>query len=398
MRLLAAGQRPISNVVDAQQLRDARARQADPHLRRRRGPRRPDHRPPAPRRASGSRRSTTSMRDLDPETLLIADPAGPIGIAGVMGGADSEVTDATTDVVVESAIFDPVSIRRTAFRYALRSEASLRFEKGQEFRLARLGADRTARLIAEWAGGTVAPGRRRHRTRSSRRPRRVAFRPARVNRLLGTTLDDRRSSARCSPASASRPQPAAAGHADPRRRRARGRSTSTPATTTRRRRDRADLAARPRGRGRRHRGGRPRPRLRARPVDPAAHADAAVPARPARAPRRRPRDARRRRPDRGRDATPSSRRGTSSGSRPSTTAPLDWRAGPAGRRPADRRHQPAVEPALGPAPAARRQPARRRVDQPAPRPRRRRRSSRSARATARRAIRRRTSGGGSGSR
>ena len=60
--------------------------------------------------------------------------------------------------IVESAIFDPVSIRRTAFRYALRSEASLRFEKGQEHRLARLGADRTARLIGEWAGGTVAPG------------------------------------------------------------------------------------------------------------------------------------------------------------------------------------------------------------------------------------------------
>ena len=110
------------------------------------------------RRGSGSRRSTTSSATLDPDTLVIADPAGPIGIAGVMGGASSEVGDATTDVIVESAIFDPVNIRRTAFRYALRSEASLRFEKGQEFRLARIGADRTARLIAEWAGGEVAPG------------------------------------------------------------------------------------------------------------------------------------------------------------------------------------------------------------------------------------------------
>ena len=75
-----------------------------------------------------------------------------------MGGATSEVGPGTTEVVIESAIFDPVSIRRTAFRYALRSEASLRFEKGIESRLARLGADRTARLIAEWAGGTIAPG------------------------------------------------------------------------------------------------------------------------------------------------------------------------------------------------------------------------------------------------
>ena len=79
-----------------------------------------------------------------------------------MGGATSEISDGTTDVIVESAIFDPISIRRTAFRYALRSEASLRFEKGQEHRLARLGADRTARLIAEWAGGRVAAGRHRH--------------------------------------------------------------------------------------------------------------------------------------------------------------------------------------------------------------------------------------------
>ncbi len=75
-----------------------------------------------------------------------------------MGGASSEISDTTQDVVIESAIFDPISIRRTAFRYALRSEASLRFEKGQEHRLARLGADRTARLITEWAGGRVARG------------------------------------------------------------------------------------------------------------------------------------------------------------------------------------------------------------------------------------------------
>src|SRR3954451_13968709 len=127
------------------------------------------------------------VRDLTPETLLIADPEKPLGIAGVMGGADSEVSDATKDVIVESAIFDPVSIRRTAFRYALRSEASLRFEKGQEFRLARLGADRCAQLIVEWAGGSVARGRV-DTDAAEPEPRTVAFRPARVDRLLGTTL------------------------------------------------------------------------------------------------------------------------------------------------------------------------------------------------------------------
>ena len=127
-------------------------------------------------------------RELDAETLVIADPAGPIGMAGVMGGAASEIGEGTTDVVVESAIFDPISIRRTAFRYALRSDASLRFEKGQEIRLARVGADRTARLIAEWAGGQIAPGVV-DSDPVEPAPARVAFRPARVNRLLGTAID-----------------------------------------------------------------------------------------------------------------------------------------------------------------------------------------------------------------
>jgi len=126
-------------------------------------------------------------RDLAPDTLLIADPSGPLGIAGVMGGAASEVSEGTTDVVIESAIFDPVSIRRTAFRYALRSEASLRFEKGQEFRLVRIGADRAAQLVAEWAGGQIHPGRV-DTNPTEPEPGRVAFRPARINRLLGTTI------------------------------------------------------------------------------------------------------------------------------------------------------------------------------------------------------------------
>jgi phenylalanyl-tRNA synthetase beta chain len=186
MRLLAAGQRPISNIVDASNYvmvelgkpihtYDAARVRGGRIIVRRAEP--------------GERLETLDhvVRELEPETLLIADPGGPIGIAGVMGGAGSEVGEGTTDVIVESAIFDPVSIRRTAFRYALRSDASLRFEKGQEWRLARLGADRTARLIAEWAGGEVAPGAvdtAPHDPPAAH----VAFRPARVDRLTGTTL------------------------------------------------------------------------------------------------------------------------------------------------------------------------------------------------------------------
>jgi phenylalanyl-tRNA synthetase beta chain len=192
MRLRAAGQRPVSNVVDASNYVmlelgkpihafDARA-VAESNGRRVIIVR---------RAAPGERIETLDHveRTLDPDTLVIADRTGPIGIAGIMGGADSEVSHATTDVIVESAVFDPVSIRRTGQRFGLRSEASLRFEKGQEFRLARLGADRTARLIVEWSGGTVAPGRV-DSAPDEPPPERIAFRPSRVNRLLGTTLGD----------------------------------------------------------------------------------------------------------------------------------------------------------------------------------------------------------------
>ena len=110
-----------------------------------------------------------------------------------MGGAQQRGrAETTTAAIVESAIFDPVSIRRTAFRYALRSEASLRFEKGQESRLARLGADRTAQLLAEWAGGRPAVGVV-DTNPGDEEPRRVSFRPARVSRLLGQEID----AARC---------------------------------------------------------------------------------------------------------------------------------------------------------------------------------------------------------
>ena len=191
MRLRAAGQRPVSNVVDASNY--VMLELGKPiHTFDAAGVGESDgRRRIVVRRAAPAERLETLdhvVRDLDPETLVIADASGSLGIAGVMGGADSEVSAATRDVIVESAIFDPISIRRTVQRYGLRSEASLRFEKGQEVRLARLGADRTARLVAEWAGGTVATGRI-DTAPDEPAAARVNFRPARVNRLLGTSLD-----------------------------------------------------------------------------------------------------------------------------------------------------------------------------------------------------------------
>ena len=191
MRLRAAGQRPISNVVDVSNYvmlelgKPIHTYDADGVARDAEG----RHAITVRRARPGERLETIDHveRALDPETLLIADSKGPLGIAGVMGGAGSEVSDGTSRVIVESAIFDPIVIRRTGQRYALRSEASLRFEKGQETRLARLGADRAARLVAEWAGGSVAGGRVDTNPAEPTETR-VPFRPARVNRLLGTTF------------------------------------------------------------------------------------------------------------------------------------------------------------------------------------------------------------------
>ncbi len=187
MRLQAAGLRPISNVVDASNYVMVELGKAihtfdaaavrDGHI--------------IVRRAEPGERFETLdhvARALDADTLVIADSDGPVGIGGIMGGTGSEVTDTTTDIIVESAIFEPVNIRRSAFRYAIRSDASLRFEKGQEWRLARIGADRTTRLLTEWAGGTAWQGAV-DSAPTEPEPARVAFRPARTNRLLGTALD-----------------------------------------------------------------------------------------------------------------------------------------------------------------------------------------------------------------
>jgi phenylalanyl-tRNA synthetase beta chain len=186
MRLLAAGVRPISNVVDAS---NYVMLELGKPIHTFDGSAVADGRIVVRLARPGERLETLDHvdRELEEDTLLIADRTGPLGIAGVMGGAGSEVSATTTDVIVESAIFDPVSIRRTGQRYGLRSEASVRFEKGQEWRLVALGADRAARLVNEWAGGSVAAGRIDSNP-VEQAPRQVAFRPARIDRLLGTTI------------------------------------------------------------------------------------------------------------------------------------------------------------------------------------------------------------------
>lgn len=110
------------------------------------------------RRAEQGERLTTldgKERALSPEDLLITDDSGPIGLAGVMGGETTEMTLDTTNVLVEAAVFDPVSIARTARRHKLPSEASKRFERGVDPEVSRAAAQRVVDLLVELAGGTA---------------------------------------------------------------------------------------------------------------------------------------------------------------------------------------------------------------------------------------------------
>lgn len=99
-------------------------------------------------------------RTLDPGDLLITDDDGArvLSLAGVMGGASTEIDEHTTDVVLEAAHFDPVSVARTARRHKLPSESAKRFERGVDPQLAPYAAQRAAELLAEFGGGVIAPG------------------------------------------------------------------------------------------------------------------------------------------------------------------------------------------------------------------------------------------------
>lgn len=112
------------------------------------------------RRASAEERITTldgKDRELSTEDIVIADNRGPIGIAGVMGGAETEISDTTTDLLIEAANFAPISIARSARRHKLPSEASRRFERGVDPRVAVAAAARVAELAIELAGARLVP-------------------------------------------------------------------------------------------------------------------------------------------------------------------------------------------------------------------------------------------------
>lgn len=186
-RLLAAGMRPISAIVDVTNYvmhelgQPMHAYDADGVARGRIGVR---------RALDGERLTTIDHveRSLDSRMLVIAGDGGPLGLAGIMGGADTEVTAGTTRVILESAIFHGPTVRNTARRLGLRSEASMRHEKGLPHDLPARAAERAASLIIELTGARISA----EMADSNPQPqaaRQVTVDLDRVRRLLGLAVD-----------------------------------------------------------------------------------------------------------------------------------------------------------------------------------------------------------------
>ncbi len=182
-RLRAVGLRPISNVVDVTNYvlwELGHPLHAFDHAK-------VADRTVVVRRARTGERFTTldgQERTLTDRMLVIADPRRAIGLAGVMGGANTEVTDATDRVLLESAWFDPATTRRTSRALGLATDAAYRFERGADVEGLVEAQDRAAQLMADLAGGAVARGMLDAYPAPRPRPQ-VRLRMARVKRVLG---------------------------------------------------------------------------------------------------------------------------------------------------------------------------------------------------------------------
>ncbi len=125
-----------------------------------------------------------TMCELNTEMLIITDAHGPIAIAGVMGGLDTEVSEATKTILLEDAYFDPVCVRRTSRKLALLSEAAFRFERTVDIEMVDWASKRTAQLIIQAAGGNVVKGVVDVYPRKPTQ-KQVTLRLSRLNMLLG---------------------------------------------------------------------------------------------------------------------------------------------------------------------------------------------------------------------
>jgi phenylalanyl-tRNA synthetase beta chain len=185
-RIRSVGMRPINNVVDVTNFVMMELGQP---LHAFDFDRLTDHRIVVRRARDGETFISLDNKErvLDSRMLMICDGAKPVAIGGVMGGLNSEVVPETRRVLLESACFNPVSIRRTAKRLGLASEASHRFERGVDPRGTVAALNRAAKLIAELGQGRLVEGHIDAHP-GDRAPQSLSLDVERANRLLGTTL------------------------------------------------------------------------------------------------------------------------------------------------------------------------------------------------------------------
>jgi phenylalanyl-tRNA synthetase beta chain len=126
-------------------------------------------------------------RTLTSETLMICDAERPIAVAGVMGGANTEISDTTTNILIESAYFHPQNIRRTSKYLGLSTEASYRFERGTDIDITVAAANRAAQMIQELTGGELLNGVLDAYPKK-RKPITVRTRVSRINSIIGVSL------------------------------------------------------------------------------------------------------------------------------------------------------------------------------------------------------------------
>ena len=125
--------------------------------------------------------------ELPPDAVMVCDGEREVSIAGIMGGQNSEISDATTDVVLEAAYWNPSSIRRTAKVLGIQSDASYRFERGTDPNAVEYALDRATQLIGETAGGEVLKGKIDIYPKKIK-PKIIPLRVERTNAVLGTSL------------------------------------------------------------------------------------------------------------------------------------------------------------------------------------------------------------------
>ena len=183
-RLIASGIRPINNVVDisnyvmletGQPLHFYDADKLDGMLE--------------VRMAENGEKLTTLdgvERTLHDENIVISDGKRAIGLAGVMGGLDTEITDSTKNIIIEAAIFDGVKVRKTS-KELIRSESSNRFEKGLDPNRTYMAQDRACKLLEEYADGEVVGGTAKYDT-TSLEDKQIEVKFAEINKVLGLNI------------------------------------------------------------------------------------------------------------------------------------------------------------------------------------------------------------------